>query len=59
MLVQGLAEREDSPHTAAFPSFTQAFYMPTRSDEGVRAFRQWLQKFGGGGPQWAVSYPRQ
>lgn len=27
--------------------------MPTKSDEGVRAFRQWIVKFGGGGPRWA------
>lgn len=23
----------------------RAFYMPTKSDEGVRAFRQWIIKF--------------
>ena len=27
--------------------------MPTKSDEGVRAFRQWIVKFAGGGPRWA------
>lgn len=31
----------------------RAFYMPTKSDEGVRAFRQWIVKWGGGGPKWA------
>lgn len=31
----------------------RAFYMPTKSDEGVRAFRQWIVKWGGGGPRWA------
>lgn len=31
----------------------RTFYMPTRSDEGVRAFRQWIVKFGSGGPKWA------
>lgn len=30
------------------------FYMPTKSDEGVRAFRQWLVKFAGAGPKWMV-----
>lgn len=34
---------------------TQTFFMPTKSDEGVRAFRQWIAKFGGKGPRWAVS----
>jgi hypothetical protein len=33
----------------------QTFYMPTKSDEGVRAFRQWISKFGGKAPAWAVS----
>ena len=33
----------------------RAFYMPTRSDEGVRAFRNWLLRFAGGAPKWAVS----
>jgi hypothetical protein len=35
----------------------QTFYMPTKSDEGVRAFRQWISKFGGKAPAWAVSLP--
>lgn len=35
-------------------SIDRAFYMPTRSDEGVRVFRQWLLKYGGGAPKWAV-----
>lgn len=31
----------------------RAFYMPTKSDEGVRAFRQWLVRWGAGDPRWA------
>jgi hypothetical protein len=33
----------------------RTFYMPTKSDEGVRAFRQWIVKYAGGAPKWAVS----
>ncbi|CAD7702621.1 unnamed protein product [Ostreobium quekettii] len=30
----------------------QQFYLPTLSDVGVVNFRQWLTRFGGGGPKW-------
>jgi len=34
----------------------QLYYLPTLSDVGVVNFRQWLTRFGGGGPKW---YGRQ
>ena len=35
---------------AAGLSVPQAYYMPTAADAYVVAFRQWLERFGGGGP---------
>jgi hypothetical protein len=32
------------------------YFMPTKSDRPIKAFREWVKEFGNGGPRWPVGF---